>query len=628
MNTNVKLMEARDVNEFRGARQYMHRWDYFKDIEAPSALGTMKILTQKSTVGNLNVNGTSYSSTSQMFFAAQSGFLSAVEPGIRPIVQWVACEMNLITYTSCEGHYYQNDTAPDMRHFGILTRNQQEHDKVRALFISVASLWNDDYGTQVAEIALMDHDLQDTNAKLSALDLFILKNESASWDEYFDTLDAMSDKLLTILSAQSRQQYDAKLPEQLQSTSISNIEPSAHQATDKKSRYDTIYVVLKVTEVCNLDCTYCFFFNSGDTSYEHDPAYISEQNIVDMAKTLAQGAKDLDIRTVEISFHGGEPLMLGFKRFEKMCQILNHHISPVAQLKFSVQTNGLLLSQKWIALLSAYDVSIGLSLDGPEEVNDEFRIKSNGQGSYKQTIDGLNELKQAQQEGIILGFGVNCVINPNSDSITLFKHFVDELNINGINFAPPIMDWTDHNLLTEQKITQFYHQLTKHWIETNNPNIRIELLSRTLGALLGDANADSLGRALANIHPTITIRSNGDMCPDDALNHKSTKFRHTGYNVSKDTLKSFFEDPIWNVVDEKKLADGCKQCQWLGICGGGPMEQRWSKNNDFINISTYCNTRKTIFQEIYDYVCKFVEQSDIDKRLESSSQFLLQVTPR
>src|SRR5688572_32151428 len=111
------------------------------------------------------------------------------------------------------------------------------------------------------------------------------------------------------------------------------------------NRFENLYVVLKIAEVCNLGCTYCYFFSGGDDSYTQDPRYITVATVEEVARFLAHSVDELDISTVHISFHGGEPLMVGKRRMLEYCKRLHRHISPKADLRLSLQTNATLLDK-------------------------------------------------------------------------------------------------------------------------------------------------------------------------------------------------------------------------------------------------------------------------------------------
>lgn len=383
------------------------------------------------------------------------------------------------------------------------------------------------------------------------------------------------------------------------------------------SEIDSFYAVLKVAEVCNLDCPYCYFFHGGDSSFEKNPRLISAKTVAAAGRFLAQGMRDYGVLEVGISLHGGEPLMLGKRRFVELCRILHDEISPHGELHLSMQTNGTLIDEEWIDILSAYEIGVGVSLDGPAYINDANRVDKKGRGSHAAVVAGLRKLAEAKGRGLMRGAAVNCVINPNHDAIEIFRHFTDELNLDYFDLAPPIMDWETYDEATAGRIAKFFDELLQLWIDRGDPALGIGVFSDILAALLTDEGLDRRARNLTNNVPTFTIRSNGMLAPDDALTPKLEKYRDTEHNVATSTLRQFLEAPLWDeIAAVHSLPDGeCQQCKWANLCGGGLAEHRYKPNEGFRNKTTYCDSRKRICEGLYNYVSPVLGADVVDARL-------------
>lgn len=389
------------------------------------------------------------------------------------------------------------------------------------------------------------------------------------------------------------------------------------------SDFSAIYIVLKVTEVCNLDCPYCYFFYGGDDSFLHRPKYISDETIHNVGAFIADGIKDCGTNSVSISLHGGEPLLLGKPRFLEICRILHQYISPHAQLTLSMQTNGTLIDSEWIDIISAYDIGVGVSLDGPADINDKLRFNKNGKGSHAAIVEGIHHLTEAQERGLIRGFAVNCVITPHSSAEKIFRHFVDELGVKIFDFAPPIMDWGKYDENCVAFVTKFYNELFEMWIARNDPSIRIGVFSDMLSALLTDKGAEAYSRMRSHTMPTFTIRSDGSLCPDDALAPKAEGYRNTQFSVRENNLRSFLEAAFWRDIHAAYVlpAGECQTCKWAGLCGGGLAEHRFAPGEGFIRKSTYCQTRMAVCSSLYQYVTSILPTGSVDERLQRSSSF-------
>jgi uncharacterized protein len=383
------------------------------------------------------------------------------------------------------------------------------------------------------------------------------------------------------------------------------------------SRFENIHLVLKVAEVCNLDCKYCYFFFGGDDSHVRDPHYLHHTTVERIGAFLSEGIDALGVSKVDISLHGGEPLMIGKRRFEAMCRILHEHISPKAHLKLVMQTNATLLDDAWLEILSAYDVGIGVSLDGPKYINDRERIDKEGRGSYDDVIKGIDVLRRSQKRGLIPGFAIGCVINPSADAREIYHHFVHELGLGSLGFREPIMDWTTLDDSVVADVTRFYEVLLEEWLNDDNPKVRVNFLSEILGAMMSDIGTSSYSKAIRSRMRSFSIRTNGDLCPDDALPPKDPRFRNTGFNINNCTLKQFFDAEIWKGIDSFLLGldDSCRRCKWRGICEGGPAEERYAGDLKFASKTVYCETRKSVFSGLYARVGSVTGFETLDRRL-------------
>jgi uncharacterized protein len=128
-----------------------------------------------------------------------------------------------------------------------------------------------------------------------------------------------------------------------------------------------------------------------------------------------------------IGFYGGEPLMRF--SFIKDCVDYSRKIIKGKELKFNMTTNAVLVTPEIAEYLFNEGFSILVSLDGPKEIHDRYRIDKNGKGSFDRTINGLKILADKHREikkGMI---SVNVVYTPpySEEKINLINDFIKEL---------------------------------------------------------------------------------------------------------------------------------------------------------------------------------------------------------
>ena len=118
-----------------------------------------------------------------------------------------------------------------------------------------------------------------------------------------------------------------------------------------------------------------------------------------------------------ISFYGGEPL-LNFNLIEKCAHYLRKKCSNI---KFGLTTNGILLNKDVIAFLERNSFVITISLDGPKELHDKYRIDVNGQGSYDKCYENFKKLYVAFSDPHRIN--INISLGPDKYLFEQFEYF-------------------------------------------------------------------------------------------------------------------------------------------------------------------------------------------------------------
>lgn len=357
-------------------------------------------------------------------------------------------------------------------------------------------------------------------------------------------------------------------------------------------------VVLKTCERCNLNCKYCYFFNRGEESYKDHPAFMSLETLKQVLKFLKQGIKDKDIQEIAISFHGGEPTLQPLKHFDSFCSTIQDQLSDLVKIHLSIQTNGTLINEEWIDIFTKYDVSVGVSLDGPQSYNDEYRIDHRGHGSYEMVKKGIEKLKKAFTEGKSKkDIGILCVIDPKRDARVIYRHFVDELNVNFLDFLLPDFTHDDFDHNSVSMYSNYLCNLLEEWIKDDNPQIKIRILEEIFLALLGRQKVFCHLDSQLHKYYLLTISSNGEISPDDTLRVAGKGKLMQLSNVWDTSFVDFFEFPTNKAIQSSKnqLPEKCKNCCWQNICGGGSYLHRYSQKNGFANPSIMCEALKNIY---------------------------------
>jgi len=363
---------------------------------------------------------------------------------------------------------------------------------------------------------------------------------------------------------------------------------------------DEIEIIIKITERCNINCTYCYMFNRGNDDYLNRPVFISNETIEDIIVFLVQGIADLSVKKVNVVLHGGEPLMMPKKRFSAMSARLRSVLEPLATLNIGLQTNAMLIDEEWIAIFEKQRINIGVSIDGPAVVNDAYRVDKAGRGTHASTVAGIRKLQDAYNAGRITRAGAIAVIDPSSSAKAVYRHIVDELGFTHMSFNLPMETRDTAAPALEEELPGYLSELFDEWVKDDNPKIRVRMFDQMLRYFAGDA---VLRKRLPNFaihHVMAVISADGDLSEHDDF--KVINFAQRCGNVRDTTLLEFANAPLREYLHHiaHALPDACQSCDWRNYCRAGVTHgltvSRYSRANGFNNRSSLCAGFSALFE--------------------------------
>jgi uncharacterized protein len=200
------------------------------------------------------------------------------------------------------------------------------------------------------------------------------------------------------------------------------------------------HVLAKPTgAVCNLDCKYCFFL-SKEMLYPGSRFRMADDLLETYIRQLLESQSSPD---VIVGWQGGEPTLMGLEFFERSIAYVQQYKKPQQQVSYTLQTNGTKLDDAWCAFLKRHNVLVGLSVDGPRELHDAYRVDKGGQGSFDDVMRGFRCL---HRHGVDVN--VMCTVHAaNADyPVEVYRFFRDKLKTAFIQFIPIVERVTEQLL--------------------------------------------------------------------------------------------------------------------------------------------------------------------------------------
>jgi uncharacterized protein len=320
---------------------------------------------------------------------------------------------------------------------------------------------------------------------------------------------------------------------------------------------------------------------------------------------------------LSIVWHAGEPLALPISFYEEAFEAIASFSIPKEKIAHSIQSNGMLISDRWCSFIDAHDIRLGLSIDGPAFIHDAHRKTRSGKGTHAQVMKGVGTLRKNK-----INFHVIAVITEQSLDFPdeVFQFFLDndihQLGFNieeleGINETSSLVKGRVDN-----RIKTFFQRLYELQKSCNGA-IRIREFDRAYQAIALAPIGDDQNVAVRNdqVEPfaIINIAYDGSISTfsPELLGMKSSEYGDFYFgNVKADG----FSDIAARVKFQRVLRDikagvslCSNECEYFSFCGGGAPSNKYYENGSFASTETmFC--RYTIKTPI-DIVLEDLESS-------------------
>ncbi|WP_213194163.1 radical SAM protein, partial [Klebsiella aerogenes] len=211
-----------------------------------------------------------------------------------------------------------------------------------------------------------------------------------------------------------------------------NALPSAEKYAGNGPAYQRrFHVMAKPTgSACNLDCSYCFYLHKEHLLQQEKRCYMSDETLENFIRQYIDGQ---DGEQVVFSWQGGEPTLMGLEFFHKVVKFQQQYKKPGQRIENDLQTNGILINDAWAEFLKANHFLVGLSIDGPRELHDRYRITRSGKPTFDKVMAGVDALKRH-------GVPFNALVTVNRTNarfpLEVYRFVTRELGATYVQFNP------------------------------------------------------------------------------------------------------------------------------------------------------------------------------------------------
>lgn len=334
--------------------------------------------------------------------------------------------------------------------------------------------------------------------------------------------------------------------------------------------------IVKLTAVCNINCSYCYMFNLVDQTHTHVPARME----LAIALKLLDRICDYVIPNSPVPFsivlHGGEPTLWPESHFLRWLDQVQTRRDQGFNIDLALQGNLVRpLSMRLCSALREHNVSLGISVDGPKDLNDSVRMDHRGRGTYDRVMANVSSLIDSGNRDLIGGF-----LSVGNPAIAPSQYFawMQSLPITKVDVLWPIQyNWnntpwgmiTHREYATKPQYGAWFAGLFDLWWQSDNPDLQIRLFNNLVNLALGShEHIDMLVNDTMNM---FVVNTDGTYEYPDYLRNAADGSARTELGVYTHSLRELAS--IEGFAKLLKLSDhlpeSCESCRHRDVCGGG-----------------------------------------------------------
>jgi serine-type anaerobic sulfatase-maturating enzyme len=322
---------------------------------------------------------------------------------------------------------------------------------------------------------------------------------------------------------------------------------------------------------------------------------------------------------VQIAWQGGEPTLMGLDFFRRSVELANRYLLPGQRAAYTIQTNGTLIDEEWAAFFREHDFLVGISIDGPRELHDSYRVNKGGKGSFDQVIAGLEHLRAGGVEWNALTT-IHAANAEHGREVYCFLR--DECGARFVQFIPiiervaeadedggvPWSSWRDRPLYTQEgthvtnrsvtaeQYGRFLIDVFEEWVRHDVGEVYVQMFDVALANWVGEPpglciHSETCGLALALEHT-------GDLYSCDHF----VEPKHKLGNIRMTHMLELVASPKqrqFGLDKRETLPRYCRECEVRFACHGGCPKDRFIETPDGeAGLNYLCAGYKAFFHHV------------------------------
>lgn len=323
--------------------------------------------------------------------------------------------------------------------------------------------------------------------------------------------------------------------------------------------------------ICNMDCHYCYYLEKEQLYPKGEPFRMPDDLL---EKYIIQHIEASPGEVINFSWHGGEPTILGLDYFRKIVALERKHKPADRRIANGIQTNGILIDEEWCRFFAAEGFGVGLSLDGPQEMHDRYRVTRGQISTHRLTMRAFKLLERHKIPCDIL-----CVVHDqNVHHPTRVYRFFKEMGAQYVGFLPVVAPkpgaetGVSPHTVPAEAFGAFLCTIFDEWVRRDIGRITVQIFEEAARPARGLEHSLCIFRETCGEIPV--IEHNGDFYSCDHFVDEE----HRLGNIRQTPLVELLESPAQRAFGQAKrdaLPRYCQTCEVLPQCHGGCPKDRF-----------------------------------------------------
>ncbi len=351
--------------------------------------------------------------------------------------------------------------------------------------------------------------------------------------------------------------------------------------------------------ICNLDCAYCYYL-AKERLYEGSRFKMADDLLADYIRQYIAAQQ---VPEITFAWQGGEPTLMGLDFYRRAVELQREHRRPGMRIVNTLQTNATRLDDAWCRFFRDNHFLIGVSVDGPRDIHDTFRVDKGGNPTFDKVMAGIERLRQ---HGVEFNILTTLHAANADDPLRTYRFLRDEVGTQFMQFIPIVERENETGYQEGERVTprsisgpqygNFMITVFDEWVRHDVGRVYVQLFDICLGVWLGQpANlcvfAETCGNALALEHT-------GDLYSCDHFVEPTYRLG----NIRERPMIELVAEPRQGAFGQAKrdtLPRYCRECDVRFICNGGCPKDRILRTPDGEpGLNYLCEGYKAFFRHI------------------------------